>query len=62
MESFEEKLTRKIHRTFLIHVCIVSKRKSKNNRIEWKIFQGCFKTKKKKKHKEIEFHKNSIED
>ena len=40
MGSFEEKLTRKIHTTFL-YVCLkVSKPKSKKNRwTEWKIFQ-----------------------
>ena len=44
--SFEEKLTRKIHVTFL---SIVFRPKSKKNRkIEWKIFQGVSKTKKNK--------------
>ena len=65
MGSFEEKLTRKVHKTFLYASLEVSKAKSKKNkRIEWKIFQGCFKTKNKnkKKHKEIEFPNNSIQD
>ena len=42
-----------------IHLSVVFRPKSKKNRIEWKIFQGCFKKKKKKKkaHEQIEFHK-----
>ena len=51
MGSFEEKLTRKIHTTFLYAFLKVSKPKSKKNRrIEWKIVQGFFKNKKEKKH------------
>ena len=51
MGSFEEKLTRKIHETFLYACLKVSKSKSKKNkRIEWKIFQECFKNKKGKKN------------
>ena len=51
MGSFDEKFIRKIHKTFL-YVCLqVSKPKSKKSRqIEWKIFHGCFKNKKEKKH------------
>ena len=51
MGSFDKKFIRKIHKTFL-YVCLqVSKPKSKKSRqIEWKIFHGCFKNKKEKKH------------
>ena len=51
MGTFEEKLTRKIHATFLCACLQVFKVKCKKNRwTEWKIFQGCFKDKKEKKH------------
>ena len=55
---------------FRVHIYIqlnlnqrVSKSKiKKNRRIEWKIFQGCFKKEKEKTtHKETEFH-NSTQD
>ena len=60
--SFEENLTRKIHRTFLYACLLVSKPKSKKNKwMEWKIFQGFYKSKRKKTHEEIEFY-NSIQD
>ena len=40
-----------------MHVCKNQNQSKKNRRIEWKIFQGCFKNKKEKKaHEEIEFH------
>ena len=64
MGSFEEKLTRKIQHTTFLYACLkVSKPKSKKNRrIEWKIFRGFFKKKKRKKtNEEIEFH-NTIQD
>ena len=49
MGSFEEKLTKKIHTTFLYACLKASKLKSKNNRwIERKSFKGASKTKKKK--------------
>ena len=49
MGSFEEKLTRKIHTTFLYACLFVSKPKSLKNRwIEWKIFHKSFKNKKEK--------------
>ena len=55
-----------IHKSFLYACLQVSKPKSKKNRrIEWKIFQGCFKNKKErielKTHEEIKFH-NSVQD
>ena len=51
MKSFEEKMTSKIYTTFLYACFKVSKPKSKKNRrIEWKIFQWCFKNKQTKKY------------
>ena len=38
-----------------MHVCNYLKQKVRRLRIEWKIFQGCFKTKKKKKTKRLSF-------
>ena len=62
MGSFEEKLTKKIHTTFLYACLKASKLKSKNNRwIERKSFKGASKTKKKKTLEEIDFH-NLIQD
>ena len=54
MKSFEEKLTRKIHRTlnFPLWVFVSIKPKCKKNRpINGKLFMGVSKTKKETKHK-----------
>ena len=43
-----EKLTRKIHTTFLYACLYVPKQKKKKKSFKWKIFQECFKNLKKK--------------
>ena len=51
MGSFEEKLTAKIHVTFLyMPFYSIQMKSKKNRRIELKIFQGCFKNKNEQKH------------
>ena len=39
----------------------INQRVKRVGKIEWKIFQGCFKNINEKKHEEIEFH-YSIQD
>ena len=62
MESFEEKLTRKIQLSFMHSYKYLKQRVRRIREKNQKSFKCVSKQKRKKKHKETEFHSNSIQD